>query len=370
MIRLSKKKTGAHPHVIDRLITLAEKASASDSEDFSLPETRLATLVSRLIDQGWDGAISRARDYLETHQAHDAADRLAFWAEDAASTLPVGFSPQADAPPSPHAATHGHVTTFLIPLILVTPDATPVPLTVPLPETVTALVRTLRQCQLINGNATITLQPGLYRLADLPTQWSDRRQWLHRLRNVALNGLVPLPAPTPEPQAPPNGSPTSALHLRFLVGAVRVREKEESPEPIWAGGLPLADAGDDRLDRWHDAVTILFATLMPHVFVAPGVPGLWSDAINQSLHLWNRVVLDTTLAAYCRETSTALDDLQAEIRWQPREKAWQVTFVTPGHASPSWRWMGRDKPQYQRHELLDTLEAVGIRRIVIDARGL
>ncbi len=361
---LTKHKKNPRQNETERLITLAQ---ATQSDDFSPQEGRLADLVSRLIARGSDRSIERALDYLGVHGDLEAAARILFWAEDAASTMDIIVSPdKVSSDP-----TIAELTCFLVPLVFITPSSFTLPLNIPLTETLNQLAQSFRQHHLIDALPTLILLPHLYRLQDLPSTWSARYQWLQQLLAAASSQPYHLPPPSLEPENSSTSEHSATIHLRFLLGAV-VLDSEVSHRPLWDQDIPWeeSDTMYSHGSAWQDTVIALLQQVLPDTIVLPDLPDLWSDALTSSLNLWNHVVLDTTWDWFCRESAAPPEAVVADVRWVPEEPAWSVTFATPFYRGPTWLWMCPDDPVQERHQLLDALHDHNISRIQLDMRDL
>ena len=111
---MAPHKKKSHHSEMERLVTLAQRAH---DIDFSPEEERLADLIARLVSRGLDHPIDRALDYLYAHDDLKAAERILFWAEDAASTIDILLSSDQEEPMV------GEITAFLVPLIFITPPS-------------------------------------------------------------------------------------------------------------------------------------------------------------------------------------------------------------------------------------------------------
>ncbi len=377
----SRKRRSQSSDSTQRLITLAQAVAAEpDTEDLSPTEERLIECVIRLVTQGLDRKILQALTTLESRHAHEAADCVTFWAEDAASTVELLMMPNASAD-ADHAATPpnpvpGEATAFLIPIIFFTPPGSSLPLTVPFGHTLDALARSFRQHGLLGAAPSVVLFPGLYRLADLPDTWSERRRWLQILcAHVTRQTANPIPRASHDPEAEPEEATATTLRLRFLVGAVIRAGDEESTTPagpLWDTDVPLFASDADQmaaLTAWQETVTTLLARTMKAVSVWPGFPDLWSDALDAGLEWWNDVIIEQALATYCAQQGVTPDAVLADIRWNADATAWQGAFVTMADTGPSWLWVGWGDPADQRDALLAALRSLGIRRLALDEQG-
>ncbi|PSR32276.1 MAG: hypothetical protein C7B46_15000 [Sulfobacillus benefaciens] len=377
----SRKGRRRSPDSTQRLITLAQTVAAEpDTADLSATEERLIALVLRLVTQGSDRKIWQALTTLESRHAHKAADCVTFWAEDAASTIELLMMPDASVD-AEHAATPpdpvpGEATAFLVPVIFFTPPGTSLPLTVPLGHTLDALAHSFRQHGLLGAEPSLVLFPGLYRLADLPDTWSERRRWLQILcAHVTRQTANPIPLASPDPEAEPEEAPATTLRLRFLVGAVLRAGGEDSTTPagpLWDTETPLfaSDAAQvAALTAWQHTVTALLERTMKTVSVWPGFPDLWSEALDAGVDWWNHVVVESAFTTYCAQRGVAPDAVLADIRWNADASAWQGAFLTMADTGPSWFWVGWGDPADQRDALLEALRSLGIRRIALDEQG-
>lgn len=280
-----------------RLVALAQTAAAdADTEDLSSDEERLADRVVRLIAKGSDRSILRALEWLDAQHAHEAADLLAFWAEDAADTVEVVLNQDG------HAAA-GEATTFLVPMVLAAPRDKTLPLAIPLTAPFGQLTQSFRAHQLIGIEPSLVLLPRLFRLADLPSTWSGRRQWLNSLLAALREEPTSGPRSTPEPVEDAEGMPGLMLHLRFLAGAI-VDDGTDRGRPVWDASdrSPEADTIVDHLESWQRTAADLLQEALRVTVVIPGVPNLWRDALNDGLDLWNHATLGTSLEAFCQQS--------------------------------------------------------------------
>ncbi len=360
---MAPHKKKSHHSEMERLVTLAQRAH---DIDFSPEEERLADLIARLVSRGLDHPIDRALDYLYAHDDLKAAERILFWAEDAASTMDILLSSDQEE------SRVGEITAFLVPLIFITPPSFMPPVSIPLPETLNQLARSFRQHHLIDAFPTLILLPELYRLQDLPTMWSTRHRWLQQLLAAATAQPYHLPTPSLESLGSNLSQHTVTIHLRFLVGAVIVDADEDSHRPLWDQEIPWGESETmwSGASDWQETVITLLQKVLPDIIVLPDLPDLWSDALTSSLNLWNHVVMDTAWDIFRHQSTAPLNEIVADIRWISQESAWSVTFVDPSRRSPPLLWMSPDDPSEQRQALLDALHDHGISRIQLNMQNL
>lgn len=350
----------SHTNGTDRLIQLARAAADdSDLDDLSDAENALADLVGRLLDRSSDRPIHRALAVLEQEQADDAADLLRFWADDAATTIDVAVS-------TPEGLEGGDVTLFLIPLVLATP-ASPLPLSIP-DGPLQALTASLRTHGLpeIGAEPAIVLLGSLYRLADLPTSWAERRRWGRTIVAHLAHQLAALPPATREPTAETTASDAVSLHLRFLLGAViasgdTVPDWDDADEDDWDDADRAA-----QLQAWQTEMHRILGPTFRASEMLAGFPGLWTAGLMRGLDLWHGVLGSTLLHTHLQHTGLSATDVLADVRWMGG--FWRIQFVSALQTSPPWHWVVARDADTDRDLLLDLLRSFGLRRFALDER--
>lgn len=350
----------SHTNGTDRLIQLARAAADdSDLDDLSDAENALADLVGRLLDRGSDRPIHRALAVLEQEQADDAVDLLRFWADDVATTIDVAVS-------TPEGLENGDVTLFLIPLVLATP-ANPLPLSIP-DGPLQALTASLRTHGLpgIGPEPAIVLLGSLYRLADLPTSWAERRRWGRTIVAHLAHQPATLPPATREPTAETDASDAVSLHLRFLLGAV-IASGDDVPDWFDADEDDWDDA--DRaaqLQAWQSQVHRILSPTLGGIELATHFPAPWTTALTHGLDLWHAVLGSTLLHTHLQHTGLSATDVLADVRWMGG--FWRIQFVSALQTSPPWHWVIMRDGDTDRDLLLDLLRSFGLRRFALDER--
>lgn len=355
----------AAPTLHQRLIALAEAAVIEDGPDAALStrEQRLANVVVRSLRQGRDQPVLDAIAALDEQHAHKAADLLTFWADDAAQTLEIQVT-------SPEGPVPGTATFVLIPFFISRTGPDPLPLDLRSHRQFDPLVKSLRAHHLIGPGPTLYLCGGFYRLADVSTSWAARRDWLQQVVREAAGQPASVPPPTPEPlQNWP--VQTVHMHLRFVVGVVIAAGDDDSVTWNQLERPPLADdAMEETLEGWRADVGALMLEMLESPAVVPGDPGLWTDAVQSGIELWNEMVSAIMLDGHCRAANATPDRVLADIRWTEKDAAWQVALSSPALTSAPWRWLVAEDPIESRDDLADFLRHQGIRRFAWDEHGV
>lgn len=360
------RKTRSASTLNQRLIAMAEAAQADDDpESTALPEShqRLAETVEQILDRGSDKPIRSAVEALDAKHAHEAAELLSFWADDAAQTLDITIT-RTDGP------VEGTANLFLVPLVIATTTSDPLPLDVNGRPQFDAFVKSLRVHHLIGTELSALMLGRLYRLADLPSGWVMRRHWLQQIVVGAAGQPASTPKATPEPsrEAP---ELSLALHLRFFVGVILAEGEESSVlwDQLDLPSLPESVV-EERLEAWRADAGPLVQKMLESPNVMLGDPGLWSEAVEEGIELWNEVIGGVMLNKHCEVANAAPDRVLADIRWMEQDAVWQIALSSPTITSEPWRWLIAKDPAESREALVAFLRMQGIRRFAWDEHGL
>ena len=361
----SRKRPKAH--ALSRLlIALAVNAVDDDPDSPMLSDVqqRLAHTIAQVVKRGNDQPIVQALEGLDAEHAHDAADLVSFWADDAAQTLDIMLT-------SPDGPAHGTANFVVIPFFIANLGPDPLPVDLRRYPPFDRLAKSLRAHQLFGPHPTLYFSGGFYRLGDLPTSWAVRRNWLQHFTEEATGQRTPRPSATPEP--PPDGSPNALrVSLRFLVGVIFVDDADDSI--LWDLTDPNAFSDEvvaDRLAAWRAEATSLVEEMLPTASdVLPGDPALWAEGVASGIALWNEMVSAILLDDHCHQANVVRDRVLTDIRWMAEDGAWQIVFVSPTLTSSPQRWLVAEDPVDSREDLTDYLRALGIHRFSVDETGL
>ena len=169
---------GVKSNASDQLMLLARQITQttatdalSDDVPYDMMMNRLATLVARYLDWDADRVIERAIQRLDRSHAHDAAELIAFVAEEAAATVRVPM--HSNHPSVPSALVKQRIV--LVPLVLVQPLGDVIPTTIP-DTALNAFIRSVEHGELLSPHIPFVLAPTLYTENDLPISGSDQRR--------------------------------------------------------------------------------------------------------------------------------------------------------------------------------------------------
>ena len=364
---MSRRKPHKSLGIRQRLMRLAEAAVADASvatDILSAPQQALADTVEQIVRHGHDTPIASAIADLNERHAHEAADLLGFWADDAAETLDIMLT-------SPDGPVHGTANFVVIPFFIANLGPDPLPVDLRSYPQFDRLAKSLRAHQLFGPEPTLYFSGGFYRLGDLAQGWAVRRDWLQHLTEEATGQRVPQPSATPEP--PHDGSSNAfRAGLRFLVGVIFVDDADDSI--LWDLSDPDAPSDEvvaDRFAMWRVEATSLMEEMLPTVSnVLAGDPAWWAEGVASGIALWNEMVSAILLDDHCHQANVVRDRVLADIRWIAEEDAWHIVFVSPTLTSAPQSWLVADDPVDSREDLTDYLRALGIHRFSVDETGL
>lgn len=363
---MSSRKRPKAQALSQLLMALAVNAVDDDPDSTTLSDVqqRLANTIAQVVKRGNDQPIVQALEGLDAEHAHDAADLVSFWADDAAQTLEIMLT-------SPDGPVHGTANFVVIPFFVANLGSDPLPVDLRRYPQFDGLAKSLRAHQLLGPEPTLYFSGGFYRLEDLPQSWAVRRDWLQRLTEEAAGQRAPQLLATPEP--PPDGPPEALQSsLRFLVGVIFADDDDDSI--LWDLLEPDSVSDDvvaDRFDAWRVEAASLMEDMLPTVpHVLPGAPALWAEGVAGGIALWNEMVSAILLEDHCHQANAVPDRVLADIRWMAEDEAWQIVFVSPTLASAPQRWLVAEDPADSREDLTEYLRTLGIRRFSVDESGL
>ncbi|MBU2768047.1 hypothetical protein HAP94_18175 [Acidithiobacillus ferrivorans] len=273
-------------------------------------ESRLADLVARALDTGSDKHVLRAMEDLEEAHLDDAAAMVAFWADDAASTLPDMVQNAGDWDV-------GKLELFLVPVLLMVDTGHAMPLQVPDTQQddqrspLDLCATSLRRYGLIGQEPSVAVLPWLYAYADLPVTWSGQRGMLRQFMG-AISGQ---PSRLPPPEQTDVGA-QPAVALRFVLFAVSSSLGDTDTGALLNGGFigmdDLNDLGDapdvdgidgadpevdPRLLAWQEDFGQTLTECLPGALsVRAGTPAWWDEAIHAGFDMRNLFGLITAVA--------------------------------------------------------------------------
>ncbi|MHB1641159.1 MAG: hypothetical protein ACYCS8_00685 [Acidithiobacillus sp.] len=285
-----------------------KQSKQNDSGRLHESESRLSELVAMALDTGTDKHVLRAIEDLEEAHLDDAADMVAFWADDAASVMPVMVQ-------TPDGVDVGEMELFLVPVLVVVDAGHAMPLRLPDaprddPRSPLNLCATsFRRYGLIGKEPSVAVLPWLYAYADLPVTWSGQRGMLRQCM-AAISGQ---PSRLPQPQLTDVGTQLSVA-LRFVFFAVTSALDDIDTGPLLNGGfIDMSDLSDTldapgdeddtgpevdpRLLAWQEDFGQTLTECLPGVLsVQVGTPAWWDEAIHDGFDSRNLFGLITAVA--------------------------------------------------------------------------
>lgn len=347
-------------------------------------ESRLADLVARSLDTGTDKYILRAMEDLEDANLDDAAERVAFCADDAASVMPVMVQ-------TPEGADVGELELFLVPVVVAVDAGHAMPLR--LPETpqddplspLNLCATSFRRYGLIGKEPSVAVLPWLYAYADLPDTWSGQRGMLRQVMEAITGqtcGRQPRgrqPSRLAQPQRTDIGAQISVA-LRFMFFAVTSSLDDTDTGPLLNGGFmdfgDLDDTGDDsgeegmedadpevdpRLLAWQEDLGQTLTECLPGVLsVQVGTPAWWDEAIHDGFATRNMFGLitvvipdgdrETALSTHAAMGFYVVDDTP-ELR---------IGITRDGRFTGGFVWACHQEPEDDIDAAFATLERIGV----------
>jgi hypothetical protein len=331
-----------------------------DSWSLSVDELRLVDLVTRALDTGTDKHVLRAMEDLEEAHLYDAAEKVAFWSESAATNMPV-VTKIGDGEDET-----GDLELFLVPILMMMDAGHEPPICLPddapaggkgineaTPSPLTLLVTSLRRHGLVGKTPSVMALPWLYAYSDLPDTWSGQRGMLRQI----LHGFVGQPARIPTPKKQPSvKQPT--LALRFVVFAIFSAFDDEDMGPLLDGDITdMNHESDQRLDAWQTEVSQIVADAHPGVlFAETGIPAGWSDATHAGIAMHNLYGLANVVVPPVSPTTQVtmgiyLADGGAELR---------IGVTRNGKFSGGFVWVCHQDPKEEIEDALLALEQMGV----------
>lgn len=348
----------------------------NDSRRLAEDESRLVDLVARALDTGTDKHVLRAMEDLEEAHLDDAAEMVAFWADDAASTIPV-MTQGADG------VDVGELELFLVPILLMVDGGHAVPLRLPdAPQDdqrspLNLCATSLRRYGLITKEPSVAVLPWLYAYSDLPVTWSSQRGMLRQ----CMSAITGQPSRLPRPQQTEVGT-QPAVALRFVLFAVTSSLSDTDNGPLLNGGFinvgDLSDPGatpggdgmgvrdadpgiDPRLLAWQEDFGQTLTEGLPGVLsVRAGTPAWWDEAIHAGFDMRNLFGLitavapdgdrGTTLSTHAAMGFYLVDDV-LELR---------IGITRDGRFTGGFVWACHQDPEDEVDEAFEALEHMGV----------
>lgn len=353
----------------------------NDSGRLDDSESRLVDLVARALDTGTDKHVLRAMEDLEEAHLDDAAAMVAFWADAAASTLPVMMQGE-------DGVNAGELELFLVPVLLMVDAGHAMPLQVPdmrrddQRSPLDLCATSFRRYGLIGQEPSVAVLPWLYAYADLPVTWAGQRGWLRQFMAAISGQPSRLPAASlPRPEQTDVGT-QPAVALRFVLFAVSSSLGDTDTGPLLNGGFinmgDLSDPGDapgadgvemedadpeddPRLLAWQEDFGQTLTECLPGVLsVRAGTPAWWDDAIHAGFDMRNLFGLitavapdggrETTLSTHAAMGFYLVDDV-LELR---------IGITRNGRFTGGFVWACHQDPEDEVDEAFEALEHMGV----------
>lgn len=217
----------------------AKQAAHNSSGSLDDGESRLVDLVAKALDTGTDKHVLRAIEDLEDTRLDDAAEMVAFWADDAASTIPVMVQ-------GTDGADVGEMKLFLVPVLLMVDAGHAAPLRLPDAlrdderSPLDLCATSLRRYGLVGKGPAVAVLPWLYAYSDLPVTWASQRGMLRQFM-AAISGQ---PARLAQPRRT-DAVTQPTVALRFVLFAAISSLDDEDIGPLLNGGLLDTGTLDD-----------------------------------------------------------------------------------------------------------------------------
>jgi len=348
----------------------------NDSGRLAESESRLVDLVAGALDTGTDKHVLRALEDLEEAHLDDAAAMVAFWADDAASTLPVMMQGEdgVDA---------GEMELFLVPVLLMVDAGHAIPLQVPdmrrddQRSPLDLCATSFRRYGLIGQEPSVAVLPWLYAYADLPVTWAGQRGLLRQVM-AAISGQ---PSRLPRPEQTDVGT-QHATALRFVLFAVSSSLGDTDTGPLLNGGFAdmddlndLGDAptgdgvemddaapeGDPHLLAWQEDFGQTLTECLPGVLsVRTGTPAWWDDAIHAGFDMRNLFGLITAVAPDGgRETTLSTYAAMGFYRVADTLEL-RIGITRDGRFTGGFVWACHQDPEDEVDEAFAALEHMGV----------
>lgn len=354
-------------HTVRQIALLAQESSATG--DFPDLNNSLTHLVLRTIARGSDHLVMEALNRLIAKGDQAAAEHLSYLAETLVTIMPV--APDISDPPL-----FANISVFLIPLIILGPEATTVPRVLSTPD-LAAIVHTFRHFGFDNPVNAVEIQPGLYSLDDLPLTWSERYQWLKRLATLTTPSPLPVPSAAPDPpsyfgvqldDSPPGEIVITPpiVHLRFVIGYFLAREgdPDASRDPM-AIAMGLNDTARNRAAdaKWRDAMRAVFSDMWPEWGTLAYSLASWMEAWSNGVDLWNDTMISLAILFYTESFDRKPNEMTAEITWDDEAVQWRIALHTEAVYGLTWGWLMDEPPAHALETLIASLQHQGIQEI-------
>ncbi len=368
--RSSSKTTPDWTHQI--FLAARSACKQSEQNNFELMdefESRLADLVARALDTGTDKHVLRALEDLEDAHLDEAAEMVEFWADDAASTLPVMMQ-DADG------VDIGELELFLVPVLMMVGSGHAVPTCLPdSPQDdqrspLDLCASSLRRYGLIGQEPSVAVLPWLYAYADLPVTWSGQRGLLRQF--MAAIGGEPSRLPRPR-QTDAGAQPT--MVLRFVFFAVTSSIGAEDTGPLLNGGLldtgnpddPMAGTDDTapevdpRLLAWQEDFGQTLTECLPGaISVRAGAPSWWSDAIHAGIDMRNLFGLITAMAPDGGQETMLSTHVAMGFYHVADTLELRIGITRDERFTGGFVWTCHQDPDNELNEVVETLECMGV----------
>jgi len=306
--RKRSKPASRWTHRIFVTARLADKSLRRGDEDAHIAaEARLSDLVADALDAGAEKQVLRAIEDLEDAGLEEAAENVAFHADNAASCMPIVFEDK-------DGEVFGEVELLLVPMFLISEPGQPIPDKMPgamddAQSVLGDLAASLHQHDLIGPASSVSLCPWLYAYADLPDTLSGQRAVVRQIADEFQNqeNRMVRPSHTSETVL---GEDEVTTAIRFAMVAVFSPFGSDICESPLLSGFFGEDDFDDDIDAlalsevhpsllaWQEEVEHILTQYLPGVMAARiGKPDWWQEAIHAGFDLRNMTGLIMTVAA-------------------------------------------------------------------------
>lgn len=342
--------------------------SSGKSQKMTDEDFRLMELVAQSLDTGTDKHVLRAIEDLEEAGLEDAAGMVAFWADDAASTIPVMTLSEGEM-------VDGSLELFLVPILLVLNGERAVPLRLPdepgndSPSPLDSCAASLRRHGLIGNEPSVAMLPWLYAYSDLPVTWSGQRSWLRQF--VSAAGGQPFSLPQPRVV---NAVGVHETALRFMLFAVVSSSLDDDDVgPLLNGGIVGALDGspaeidgdgasiDSRLPGWREAFGEMLLDGLPGVVSARvGVPAWWDDAISAGFNMRNLFEMINAVASDADKEFFLSVHADMGVYFTDGEMELRIGFTSGERFISGVVWAGRQNLENEIELAFNMLEYFGV----------
>jgi len=348
-------------------MALAKRVMEPNDEGSAETMTRLAELITHLIDSGRERSVIAAINALSARGDADAADEVAFLADDAAQVLEIAVLRQAPGETEAEAVA-GQAVLFAIPVLLIGDGerAAPVALTNEGADrsALDKAARSFRDAGLIGSEPSLVLTPYLYRVEDLPSDWEGWRR-LHRAlldQRQSASSVSDLPVPSEGEEPGPD-----PLQLRYMLVSVQSALDESDPGPLITGTDDDSER-DALIEAWAGAYTeILIAGLDGMWEISVGDPGEPDEAGRDGLELLNGCLLMMGIEEAAGEGQEPGTVSASIVGWRTPNGDLLTIGLEGKHGefSGAW-WVCGENMRGDIEAVREFLESAGVTRVVAD----